>query len=187
MAYIIYILRLYLVLTFLLSLVSLPMAMAERTFYNILKSKPWSYIPFLCFYPFFTIVKREFKLFGLIKIKSRKVVAIYYLISSVILALLCIWGKGMINATAFTGSGPITLYANIHFISLIVFIVQFIIFRTKAYFDLFMVCEMEDVSLPLALLSVLFPLVLPVIIHYLEKNGRLGLLNKTSPATNQIS
>ena len=93
----------------------------------------------------------------------------------------------MINATAFTGSGPITLYANIHFISLIVFIVQFIIFRTRAYFDLFMVCEMEDVALPLALLSVLFPLVLPVIIHYLEKNGRLGLLNKTSPATNQIS
>ncbi len=187
MAYIIYILHLYLILTFILSLVSLPMAMAEKTFYNILKDKPWSYIPFLCFYPFFTIVNREFKLFGLIKIKSRKAVAIYYLISSFILALLCIWSKGMINATAFTGSGPITLYANIHFISLILFIIQFITFRTKAHVDLFMVCEMADAALPLALLSVLFPLVLPVIIHYLEKNGRLGLLEKTSPATNQFS
>lgn len=186
MVFLTHIFRIYLLITSILSLVSLPIA--GDSFYSIAQKKgykhPWiCFLPFVCFYPFFTFFNGEFKLFGFIKVKNRKAVAIYYISSSVALAFLCLLGKILL----FTASGPITLYANIHFISLILFVIQFIVFRTKAYYDFFIVCQMRDTSFSLALLSVFFPLVFPITVVYLNKNGRLDLLEKTSPATNQIS
>lgn len=187
MSYVIYIFRVYFIITFILSLVSLPML--GELFYNVSIKKGYklswfSYLPGLCFYPLFIIVNRDFKLFGFIKIKNRKAVAIYYLISSAVLIFLCRLGKLLLLTIDYATGGPITLYANLHFVSLTLFIVQFIIFRIKAYYDLFMACQMKDSALSFALLSVFFPLVFPITVNKLKKEGRLVLLEEPTPATN---
>lgn len=185
MIYIAYIFRVYFIITFILSFLSL--SMVGEIFYSIVKKKeykrPWiCYIPGLNFYPFFIVAHREFKLFGLIKIKKRKNAVLYYFISNASLAFLCILGRILL----FTKNSPLCLYANIHFISLILFIVQFIYFRIRAYYDFFIVCQMADTALYLAVLSVFFPPVFLITVYELKKNGRLVLLEEPSPA-NKIS
>lgn len=180
MIYIFYIFRVYVFFTILFTLISLPLA--GSVFYRASKKKGhkhiWMYfVPGLCFYPLFILTEREFKLFGFIKIDNRKKIALYYIISNNVLLLLCLISKCLL----FTEAGPLALYANIHFISLILFILQFTAFRIKAYYDLFLTCKLDRGTLALAILSVIFPFVLVLLAYHLEKTAG-WFFKKNQPA-----
>lgn len=126
-----------------------------------------NFIPGLCLYPMILLCDREFRLFGFIKLKNRKKAALYYIISNLTLLLFCIISKMVLSS--YNNLYP-ALWANIHFISLILYLIQLIAFRLRAFYDLFMTYDMQESATSLAALSIIYPIIFVMLAFKMERN-----------------